>query len=59
MKVKIFCTTSFGGVPDLEERINKWIEEKELMIKIIAQSESMGSEKDWGMTISIWYEEKK
>lgn len=54
MKVKIFMDED---IDYLEEKINEWILRRNITnIKFIKQSESMGAQNHFGLTISIWYE---
>lgn len=59
MKYKIFLLTPDEYFGDFKKRINRWLKKEKPIIKIVTQSESISDKKDWGMTISIWYEEEK
>ncbi len=55
-KVKVFGEGR--DIKILEKKINNFLEENnEIKIINICQSESGFGEGEWGITISIWYEE--
>lgn len=59
MMVKIFSDSYTGD--SVQEKINKWIEQKNPDIKFVEQSESMtgdNADGSFNLTISIWYEPK-
>ncbi len=53
MQVKIFTG---GPVDRIEKEINDWLTRNNPKISFIKQSESVDSDGDWSVTISIFYE---